>query len=191
MKIGIFGGSFNPVHIGHAMLANYISQYADIEEVWFMVSPQNPLKDNSNFVADKNRIEMVDMVCKKCENIKVSDFEFSLSRPSYTINTLEKLKQKYPNDDFKLIIGSDNLQIFDKWKDAKKIINEFGLLVYPRKGYNLPSDLIDDNISILQDAPEIEISSTFIRQGIKSGKNMSFFMPDDVYDYIKRHSLYK
>ena len=191
MKIGIFGGSFNPVHVGHAILANYISQYTDIDEVWFMVSPQNPLKDSSNYIADEDRLKMVKMVCDKCPNVKVSDFEFSLPLPSYTINTLEQLARQYPNNSFKLIIGSDNLAIFEKWKDSEKIINHFGLIVYPRKGYDIKYIGNKSNIEILHDAPEVEVSSTFIREGINSGQNMSFFMPDDVYEYIIKHSLYK
>ena len=191
MIIGIFGGSFNPVHTGHAMLANFISQYTELDEVWFMVSPQNPLKDNSCFVSDTDRLNMVDIVCRKIENVKVSDFEFSLPRPSYTINTLEALQKRYPNDTFKLIVGSDNLAIFDKWKNSEKIIENFGLIVYPRKGYALSMPVRNSNIKILEDAPEIEISSTFVRAGLKADKNMSYFLPDEVYSYIIKHSLYK
>lgn len=191
MVIGIFGGSFNPVHTGHAILANYISQFTDIDKVWLMVSPQNPLKGTIDSNLDAARIRMTEMVSRKCVNVITSGYEFTLPRPSYTIDTLTSLAQKFPNDQFRLIIGADNWATFDRWKESKKIIDEFGVIVYPRLGYEFKNNFNSKNVIYLKDAPVIEISSSFIREGIKKNANMSFYLPEDVYDYIKVHSLYK
>ena len=145
MKIGILGGSFNPIHIGHAILANYITQYTDIEQLWLMVSPQNPLKSEISDSYDVHRLAMAELVASKCENVITSGFEFTLPKPSYTISTLEALTKKIPQHEFVLIIGADNWQYFNKWKDSDLILKNHDIYVYPRKGYeiNIPDDLID------------------------------------------------
>lgn len=190
MKIGILGGSFNPIHIGHAILANYITQYTDIEQLWLMVSPQNPLKSKISDSYDVHRLAMAELVASKCENVITSGFEFTLPKPSYTISTLEALTKKFPQHEFVLIIGADNWQYFNKWKDSDLILKNHDIYVYPRKGYeiNIPDDLKDKVYSL--DSPIVEVSSTFIREQLKDNRNMNFYLPQDVYKYILKNRLY-
>ncbi len=190
MKIGILGGSFNPIHIGHAILANYITQYTDIEQLWLMVSPQNPLKSEISDSYDVHRLAMAELVASKCENVITSGFEFTLPKPSYTISTLEALTKKFPQHEFVLIIGADNWQYFNKWKDSDLILKNHDIYVYPRKGYeiNIPDDLKDKVYSL--DSPIVEVSSTFIREQLKDNRNMNFYLPQDVYKYILEKRLY-
>ena len=186
MNIGIFSGSFNPIHIGHPALANWICEFCDIDELWFLVSPQNPLKKSTDLIDEKKRLELVEASIKGYPKFKASDFEFSLPRPSYTIDTLRALKQKYPNHDFHMIMGADSWSNISKWKDYEAILSEFPVIVYPRKGYEI--EIPDAYINIKKvDAPLIEISSTFIRQAIKEGKDIRFFLPDairEIRDYL-------
>lgn len=190
MKIGILGGSFNPIHIGHAILANYITQYTDIEQLWLMVSPQNPLKSKISDSYDVHRLAMAELVASKCENVITSGFEFTQPKPSYTISTLEALTKKFPQHEFVLIIGADNWQYFNKWKDSDLILKNHDIYVYPRKGYeiNIPDDLKDKVYSL--DSPIVEVSSTFIREQLKDNRNMNFYLPQDVYKYILKNRLY-
>ena len=191
MKVGILGGSFNPIHIGHAILANYITQYTDIEQLWLMVSPQNPLKSEMPQSYDVHRLAMAELVASKCENVITSGFEFTLPKPSYTVDTLKALREKFPQHEFVLVIGADNWQNFDKWKDWQEILYKHNVMVYPRMGYEIviSEDLCERVIKI--DSPIIEISSTYIREHLENGKNMSFFLPKDVYCYIIKNDLYK
>ena len=191
MRIGIFGGSFNPIHTGHAMLANWITQFTDIDRVWLMVSPQNPLKDGYSKMLDMARLRMAEMVSAHCTNVITSGLEFTLPRPSYTINTFDALREKFPGDTFNIIIGADNWAIFNKWKDASRIVSEYGVIIYPRRGFDIDASTLPENVTYLENAPMIEISSTMIRAGIKENKNMAFFLPPDVYDFILSNSLYK
>lgn len=191
MNIGIFGGSFNPIHSGHAMLASYIAQYCDIDKVWLMVSPQNPLKDGYSKSLDIARLRMAEMVASHCTDVIASGLEFTLPKPSYTINTLDTLASKFPDDRFKLIIGADNWAIFDKWKEHDRIIEEYGVMIYPRRGVDIDTSTLPQNVSYLAEAPMIEISSSWIRGEIKENRNMAFFLPTDVYDFILANSLYK
>lgn len=190
MKIGILGGSFNPIHIGHAILANYITQYTDIEQLWLMVSPQNPLKENLSSNYDIHRLAMAELVASKCDNVITSGLEFTLPKPSYTINTLNVLKEKFPEHEFVLIIGADNWQNFDKWKDSDLIIKNHHIMVYPRKGYDImiPEEL-SHRVSMLK-SPIVEVSSTFVREQLKDNRNMNFYLPQDVYKYILEKRLY-
>jgi nicotinate-nucleotide adenylyltransferase len=190
MKIGILGGSFNPIHTGHAILANYITQHTDIEQLWLMVSPQNPLKSEISDSYDVHRLAMAELVASKCENVITSGFEFTLPKPSYTISTLEALTKKFPQHEFVLIIGADNWQYFNKWKDSDLILKNHDIYVYPRKGYeiNIPDDLKDKVYSL--DSPIVEVSSTFIRKQLKDNRNMNFYLPQDVYKYILKNRLY-
>lgn len=189
MNIGIFGGSFNPIHIGHCILANYISHLPNIDEVWLSVSPQNPLKENSDKSYDTHRLEMARLAVQNCPRIKICDIEFQLPTPSYTIQTLNRLEKEYFDHRFKLIIGADNWLNFHKWKDYEEIIQRFGIIVYPRPGcHTKPID--SPNVQLVS-APQIEISSSYIRDGIKSGMDMTFFIPDNVYHYIQANNLYK
>ena len=189
-QIGVFSGSFNPIHMGHLMLANYITEYTYIDEVWFVVTPHNPLKEASDLTNEESRLEMCQMALKGLDKLKVSEIEFSMPKPSFTIDTLDKLKKDYPHVDFSLIIGADNWSEFHLWKEYKRIREENKILIYPRLGEELTIDKqFRDNVQACN-APIIELSSTFIRSGIQEGKNMKAFLPYGVYEYIVVHKLY-
>ncbi|MCH5326687.1 MAG: nicotinate-nucleotide adenylyltransferase [Duncaniella sp.] len=189
MRIGLLGGSFNPIHIGHLMLASYMQQYVGFDEVWLMLSPLNPLKvDTADLIPDIRRLQMLDIAIGDAKGLVVNDIELSMPRPSYTINTLRYLSKKYQRHTFKLIIGSDNWKIFSQWKDSEEILDDYGVMVYPRPGYPLGT-VYDDRVEIVK-APVTDISSTFIRQGIARGRDMRYFLPVGVYDYIKTNNLY-
>lgn len=190
MTIGIYGGSFDPIHSGHAILANFVAQCNIVDEVWIMVSRRNPLKLHETFASDKDRLAMARQVAEECKNVKVSDLEMSMPVPSYTYNTLEELKRVNPRHDFKLIIGSDSLFNFSKWKNNELILKKFGLIVYPRPGYPLP-EKEPMGMTFLNGAPEFGISSSLIREYISSGWNINYFVPVRVFEYIKTHNLYK
>ncbi len=189
-KVAIMGGSFNPVHVGHLMLANYIRQEYHLDCVMLLLSPLNPLKQNpENLLPDDVRYEMLRLACENVDFIEASDAELSMPRPSYTINTLRKLAEQYPDTDFKLIIGADNWLIFDKWRSADEIIRNFGVIVYPRPGYAI-NETKKSGVEFSQ-APMFDISSTFIRQFIANGGDPAFFVPEKVREYILTHNLYK
>ena len=188
-RVGILGGSFNPIHIGHLALANYIAQYENIDEVWFMVTPQNPLKDNNELLPQEERLELVKISTQEVPFFKASDFEFNLPKPSYTANTLIALKQEYPKYDFSLIIGSDNWEIFPKWKSANFILQNFPILIYPRIGYPIPTSLPKSVQAI--HAPIIEISSTAIRKAKKKKKLLPYYMHHKAYQLILKNGWYQ
>ena len=187
MITGIFSGSFNPIHIGHLAVANWICEFCDIDELWFLVSPQNPLKNKSDLINEQKRLKMTEASIAGYPKFKASDFEFSLPRPSYTINTLQSLRKTYPEKIFKLIMGADSWSNISKWKDYEALISEFPILIYPRKDSEIVIPNKYPNIKKL-DAPLIEISSSFIRQSIKEGKDIRFFLPEAIRE-IKNHIL--
>ncbi|MFA8300864.1 MAG: nicotinate (nicotinamide) nucleotide adenylyltransferase [Hyphomicrobiales bacterium] len=190
-NIGLYFGSFNPIHIGHLIIANYIQQYTDLDEIWFVVSPQNPFKEKKSLLADHHRLELIRLCLENHDNIKVTDIEFKLPVPSYTIDTLVYLEDKYPSHNFVLICGADNIQSFHKWKNYKEILNNYKVYVYKRPGYTTYGELENHPSVKLFDAPQMEISASFIREGIKSGKDMSFFLHDKVLKYINEMHFYK
>ena len=190
MKIGIYGGSFDPIHTGHAIVANFVSQCNVVDEVWIMVSRRNPLKQHATFASDSQRLEMAQIVSEGCNNVKVCDIEMSFPVPSYTYDSLRELKKKYPHHDFKIIIGSDSLVNFPKWKNSELIQKEFGVIVYPRPGYVM-TDEEPDGMTFLNGAPEFGISSSLIREYVASGWNINFFVPVGVSEYIEKHNLYR
>ena len=187
--IGIFGGSFNPVHIGHMMLASYLTQWGYVDEVWLTLSPLNPLKDAAELLPGIKRLAMLSIAAKGADAIDICDIELSMPKPSYTIDTLRVLAERYPEYRFKLIIGSDNWQIFDRWRSAQQILDDFGVLVYLRPGYPVDKRHIDGMEVV--DAPMAHVSSTFIRQAIAKGRNMNYFLPAGVYKYILDNKLYR
>jgi nicotinate-nucleotide adenylyltransferase len=189
-QIGIFSGSFNPVHAGHLILANYICEFTELDEVWFVVSPHNPFKEREDLLDDDMRLEMVRLALEKYDNMIASDVELHMPRPSYTIDTLARLTNEYPDKNFTLIIGSDNWKQFPKWKESQHLIKNYQVLVYPRLGEEvvIPEELTG-SIRLVE-APIVEISSTFIRESIRNGKNMRAFLPPKVYDFIVRNGIY-
>lgn len=192
-KIGLFFGSFNPIHIGHLILANYILENSDMDELWFVVSPQNPFKDKKSLLTDYNRLDMVQLAVKNYPKMRASNVEFSLPKPSYTIDTLTYLKEKYPDYSFALIMGEDNLDSLPKWKNSEKLMSEYQIIVYPRtfEGEKKDSEYLQhENISMVN-APIIELSATEIRNMIKEGKNVRPMLPPEVFEYLDGSSFYK
>ncbi len=190
MHIGLFFGSFNPIHVGHMVLANYMASFTDLEQVWFVVSPHNPLKEKSSLLNQNQRLHMVNLAIGETNKLKSSNIEFGLTQPSYTINTLAHLKEKYPQHQFSLIMGEDNLESFKKWKNYEEILKNHKLYVYPRPDANSGDLKVHPNV-ILTAAPLMEISSTMIRQAIKDKKDVSFFVPQAVWQYLDEMSFYK
>ncbi|MFZ4464043.1 MAG: nicotinate (nicotinamide) nucleotide adenylyltransferase [Bacteroidales bacterium] len=189
-RIGLFFGSFNPIHHGHLMLANYLVEYTDLQEVWFVVSPHNPLKDKKTLLADYHRLDMVSMAIDDYPRFRVSDIEFRMPKPSFTIDTLVRLSEKHPGKLFSVICGMDSLQSFHKWKNFEQILENYHLIVYPRKNHIASALENHPAVQIVQ-APEIEVSSSFIRQGIWEGKDLNFFVPAKVYRYIQDMHFYE
>ncbi|MDE6368690.1 MAG: nicotinate-nucleotide adenylyltransferase [Muribaculaceae bacterium] len=186
--VGILGGSFNPVHLGHMMLAQYLTQWKYVDKVWLTLSPLNPLKEAAGLIPDMKRLAMITLATKGAIDIETCDIELSMPRPSYTIDTLDLLSKRHKNKRFKLVIGSDNWRIFDKWRDHERILDEYGVLVYPRPGYPIDSVYVDGMEVV--DAPTVNLSSTFIRDAIIRGKDVSYFLPVGVYKYILDNRLY-
>ena len=189
-RIGIFGGSYNPIHVGHALIASYIVENCGLDSLWLMVSPLNPLKEDKEMMSDYHRLRMCELVSRRLQNVITSAFEFDLPKPSYTIDTLNALQEKFPDDEFYLVIGADNWCLFDKWKDGDQIIEKYHILIYPRRGYeiNIPVQY-SSRVSIV-DAPMIEISSTQIRERLSQMKDITFYVPDGVERYIVKNRLY-
>ena len=195
-KIGLYFGSFNPVHIGHMAIAGYMTEFAGLDQVWFVVSPHNPLKKKETLLADHHRLYMVQLAIGDNDRLKASDIEFKLPVPSYTIDTLTYLKEKYSKNEFCLVMGEDNLYTLHKWKNADELVNRYSIYVYPRPDSAKPSSLLLDQLLSKADihkvnAPLMDISGTFIRDGIKNGKDMSYFLPAPVWKYIKEMHFYE
>jgi len=190
MKIGIMGGSFNPIHVGHAIIANYMIQNSGIDQLWLMVSPENPFKSGQQMASEMHRLRMTEMVSHHLDGVETSAFEFTLPRPSYTIDTLNALQAKFPEHEFYLIIGADNWVAFDRWRSPQEIVEKFHIIIYPRQGYDveIPAEL-KGRVELV-DAPLIEVSSSYIRSQLSNLKNMCFYLPDEVNEYIVRNKLY-
>lgn len=187
----IYSGSFNPIHTGHAMLASWVSKFLpEADELWLTVTPRNPLKSTGADISDEHRLKMVSMIADTLPGVKACDFEFTLPRPSYTYHTLCAMAAKWPERKFRLLTGSDNWLIFDRWRNAADIIREFGLYIYPRPGYPTNPHTLPENVRLLADAPVSDISSTFIRDSLRQGYDMNYFLPSCVNDYIRQHNLY-
>ena len=189
MKIGLLFGSFNPIHIGHLIIANIMLTHADLKEVWFIVSPQNPLKKNKSLLHEFDRYDMVQRAVSDNYNFKVSDVEFHMPRPSYTIDTLTYLQEQHPSKEFVLIIGEDNLTQFTNWKNYEGILEYFWLYVYPRP-YTEESPLKSHKKVKLIDAPLLDISATYIRDCVKNNKSVKYLVPEAVENLIKEKGFY-
>lgn len=190
MKIGLFFGSFNPIHVGHMVIANHMLAHSDLDRIWFVVSPHNPLKEKNSLLHERQRLQMVTMAIGDNNKMKASNIEFELPQPSYTINTLAYLKEKHPNNDFALIMGSDNLEGFHKWKNYEEILKNYELYVYPRPNSKTNELLKHKNVKMIN-APLMEISSTAIRNAVKEKKDVRYFVPADVWEYIREMHFYE
>ena len=190
MNIGLFFGSFNPIHIGHLAIANYMLEFSDLDEIWLIISPQNPLKNKKTLLNEYERFKMVELALANNLKIKPNDIEFRLPKPSYTIDTLTYLSERNPKHNFVLIAGTDNFHSFHKWKNYEEILNQYNLYIYPRPGYDLGKYQNHKSLKLIN-APIMEISSSFIRKAIKEGKDIRYFLPREVYNYIEKMNLYK
>ena len=189
-KTGLFFGSFNPIHIGHMILAGYMIEYTDLKEVWFVVSPQNPLKEKNSLLADYHRLAMVNIAVEDDARMRSCNIEFKMPQPSYTIDTLAYLDEKHPDRHFVLIGGTDILPSFHKWKNYKVLLENYTLYIYNRPHYEPGEYSNHPNISFF-DAPLLEISASFIRASIKKGKDIRYMLPPRVYEYIKEMHFYE
>ncbi len=190
MKTGLFFGSYNPIHVGHLIIANYMASFSGLKEVWLVVSPHNPLKQKSGLANMYDRLEMAKLATENAPQIKVSDFEFKLPQPSYTVDTLAHLQERYPEKEFVLIMGADNLASLKKWKNYEILLKDYQIFVYPRPGTEV-SEWKNHPAITFTDTPEMEISSTFIRKAIKDHKNIQFFVPDKVLEFIEQKNMYR
>ena len=202
MKIGLYFGTFNPIHIGHMIIANHMAEYSGLEQIWMVVTPHNPLKKKNTLLDDYHRLQMVHLATEDFPKIKPSDIEFKLSQPNYTVNTLVHLQEKYPSYEFSLIMGEDNLKSLHIWKNYEAILTHHEIYVYPRldaKGQtteSIASEIPDLELKNhpkihMIDAPVVEISATFIRNNIKKGKNVQPLLPNKVWEYIDHNNFYR
>lgn len=189
MKIGLYFGSFNPIHTGHLIIANFVLDHSDIQQVWFVVSPQNPLKKTSTLLNEYDRLFLVQTAIEDNYKFKTSDIEFKLPRPSYTIDTLVYLNEKYPHYQFVIIVGSDSLKNIHKWKNSELLLKQFSFIVYQRPGFEI-NEVSQEKIHLLK-APLFDISSTYIRNAIQNGKSIKYLVPDKVLEEIERNGYYK
>jgi nicotinate-nucleotide adenylyltransferase len=188
MQIGLYFGSFNPVHIGHCIIASHFVQNTNLDKIWMIVSPQNPFKESSSLLNEYHRLHLVKLATEDESNIKASDIELHLPRPSYTIDTLTYLKEKYPEHEFSIVLGSDGLQNLHKWKNAAILVKEYKFIVYKRPGFEIINTL-NARMEIAA-APLLEISSTHIREMIKQGKSIRYLVPDKVREEIELYHYY-
>jgi nicotinate-nucleotide adenylyltransferase len=189
MKIGLFFGSFNPIHSGHLVIAGYMAEFTDLEQVWLVVSPHNPLKAKQTLLQEYHRLTLVKTGIGSNRKLKVSDVEFKLPKPNYTINTLAYLKEQLPQHEFAIILGSDSLETFPKWKDYEQILENFELYVYPRTD-STGGDLMNHRHVKRVDAPLMEISASFIREAIRNKKDVRYMLPESVWEYIEEMHFY-
>ena len=190
MKIGLFFGSFNPIHVGHLIIANYMATHTDLREVWLVVSPQNPHKEKQTLAKDYDRLHLVRLAIEDNAKLKASNIEFDLPKPSYTIDTLTYLKERHPKKSFVLIMGGDNLGTFHKWKNYETILKNHQIYVYSRPKYDLGPLANHESVSLFQ-APLMDISASYIRNCIKNGKSIKYLVTPPVYTYINGSSMYK
>ncbi len=189
MKIGLFFGTYNPIHVGHMVIANYMVEFTDLEKIWIVVTPHNPFKVKKSMLQDYHRLRLVNLAIEDDNRFKASDIEFKLPQPNYTIDTLTYLKESHPDYEFVLIMGADNLHHFHKWKNHEQILADHELYVYPRDSFDeLP--LKDHKQVKFCDAPIMRISSSFIRKAISEGKDVRHYMPKSVSDYVQEMHFY-
>ncbi|SEK74626.1 nicotinate-nucleotide adenylyltransferase [Aquimarina amphilecti] len=191
-KIGLYFGTFNPIHIGHLAIANHMAEYSDLDEIWMMVTPHNPFKKKSSLLDNNHRLEMVYRATESYPKLKPSDIEFKLPQPNYTVHTLAHLQEKYENHQFNLIMGEDNLKSFHKWKNYEVILENHNVYVYPRISEGITEHQFNNHAKIQRvNAPIMEISSTFIRKAITEDKNIRPLLPKEVWEYIDEMNFYR
>lgn len=192
MKIGLYFGSFNPIHVGHLIIANHVAEFSDLDQVWFVVTPHNPFKKKATLLDNHQRLEMVYRATKDYPHLEPSNIEFNLPQPNYTVNTLAYLEEKYSNHEFSLIMGEDNLKGFHKWKNYEVILERHHIYVYPRISENKTETQFDGHEKIhIVNAPVMQISSTFIRKAIAAGKNVRPMLPEHVWEYLDEMNFYR
>lgn len=194
MKIGLYFGTFNPVHIGHLVIANHMVQYTDLDEVWMVVTPHSPLKKKKGLLEDFHRIHMVNLAISGYDYLRASDIEFKLPQPNYTVNTMAHLHERFPKYEFSLLMGEDNLDSLPKWKNYELLLERYKLYVYPRVFANRPEEnplVHHSNVIMVDNAPIMEISATFIRDAIRDGKNIQPLLDKEVWKYIDHNLFYK
>lgn len=189
-RTGLFFGSFDPIHTGHLIIAEYMTSHTDLDEIWFVISPQNPFKTEKEITGQKTRKEMLELAVSDNPKFRISDIEFEMQAPHYTHKTLDVLNEKYPEKQFVLIIGTDNLDAFDRWKNYEKIMEMIDIYVYPRPGFETSRFLSHPSIHLVQ-APLIDISSTYIRESFLENKPVRYMIPEKVFDYIIKKGLYR
>jgi nicotinate-nucleotide adenylyltransferase len=190
MKVGLFFGSFNPVHVGHMIIANFMAQNTDLDQVWMVVSPQNPLKKKNTLAKDRDRLHLVNLAIGDNLLLRSSDVEFSMPKPSYTIDTLAYLGEKYPEYEFVLIMGGDNLRTIHKWKNYEKLISDYDIYIYKRPKYSTKK--WEDHATIkIYEAPLLDISASYIRDQVKRGHSIQYLIPQEVYEYLDETRLYE
>jgi nicotinate-nucleotide adenylyltransferase len=190
MRVGLYFGSFNPIHHGHLLIATYILEHTDLDQVWFIVSPQNPLKPSASLLNEYHRLFLVQLAVEGEKNLKASDIEFKLPKPSYTVDTLAYLQEKYPANQFAIIMGSDSLQNLPKWKNYQWLLRNYPIYVYKRPGYETVHNYPDAVHIQIMDAPLLPISSTTIRQNVREGKSIRYLVPDAVREEIEKSGYY-
>lgn len=192
MKVGLFFGSFNPIHLGHMIIANHMAEYTNLDEIWLVVSPQNPFKEKSSLLHQNHRLELIYRATEDYEKIKPSDIEFKLSQPHYTSHTLAYLEEKYPQHEFSLILGADNLSTLHKWYNSEHLIQRYSFYVYPRIGHeNMPKNLLFSQSVELVNAPIIGISASQIRKAISEGKSVRALIPEKAWQYLDEMNFYR
>lgn len=189
-KTGLFFGSFNPVHVGHMIIANYMVMHTDLQQVWLVVSPHNPLKAKTSLARDYDRLHLVRLAIGDNPHLRASDIEFGLPKPSYTIDTLTYLRDKFPQREFSLIMGGDNLKTLPKWKNYDVLLENYPIYVYKRPTYEL-GELVDHQNVHLCDAPLLNISASYIRQNIREGRSVQYLVPDAVFEYLNGSNMYR
>lgn len=189
-KVGLFFGSFNPIHVGHLIIANHMVQNTSLKEVWFVVSPQNPFKKKSTLLDERQRLYMVNLAVEDNYQLRSCAVEFDLPLPSYTVDTLAHLGEKYPENEFSLLMGSDNLESLKKWKNYQVILANHDLFVYPRQGFEMPA-LREHARVHLMDVPQLQVSASFIREQIQSGKSVKYLLTEPVFRFVEEMNFYR
>ena len=192
MKVGLYFGTFNPIHVGHLIIANHMAEHSDLEQIWMVVTPHNPLKQKNTLLDDYQRLHLVRLATEDYPKIKPSDIEFKLPQPNYTVNTLAHLMEKYPQHEFSLIMGEDNLKSLHKWKNYEYILQHHDIYIYPRVSEEAENPTLKNHPNVHWiDAPIVEISSTFIRENIKNKKNIRPLLPHNVWEYVDHNNFYR